>query len=159
MLAKFALSFMDFALENSSVLDLTQQEVNYISSQLSEAVVDGSSTHWYTDLELLKVLTNLTQSPYFSKNVIQIFHSRGKNSILSIVAQFLQHSKMAVKNAALKLLLNLYSSFDQPSLKQIHATTVEIALINTLAASEDFDTKQLATCAQLLLDPILKESK
>lgn len=160
VLAKFALSFMEFALEDPRVLVLTQQEISYISSQLSEAVVDGSSTDGYTDLELLKVLSNLTQSPHFSINIIQIIMIE-KNYIPSMVTQFLQSSKLDVQKVSLRLLLNFYSFFDQPLIKQIHgenASTVEIAL-RTLARTENFDIQQLATCVQLLLDPHLNESK
>lgn len=159
VLAKFALSFMEFALEDPRVLVLTQQEISYISSQLSEAVVDGSSTDGYTDLELLKVLINLTQSPNFSVNIIQIVIE--KNYIPFMVTQFLQSSKLDVQKVSLRLLLNFYSFFDKPLIKQIHgenASTVEIAL-RTLARTENFDIQQLATCVQLLLDPHLNESK
>lgn len=160
VLAKFALSFLEFALENHDMLVLTQQDISYISSQLSEAVVQGSSTHWFSDLELLKVLANLTTNPHFSTNVIQMVV---ENSIPSTVAQFLQSSKLDVKKAALRLLLNFYSFFDQPSIKQIHggkASAVE-ATLKTLVSTDtkDFDIQEMATCALLFLDPNLKESK
>ena len=158
VLAKFVLSFMASALQNHSVLLLTQKEVDYITSQLSEAVVDGSSSHWYTDLELLKVLINLTQHPHFSKN-IQIM--RGKDSVLSIAMQFLQSSNLDVIKASLRLLLNFYSLIDHPSIEKVHgenASTIKMTLTK-LASAKEVNIQQLAKCAQLLLDPILEESK
>lgn len=158
VLAKFVLSFMEFALEVPDVLVLSQQEISYINCQLSEAMANGSSTHWYTDLELLKVLINLTRRPHLSKNIIQII---GNSSISSNITQFLQSSKLDVQKASLRLILNLYSFFDQPSIKRMHgdsASAVEVAL-RTFAATEDSDIQQLATCTQLFLDPNLKESK
>ena len=161
VLAKFVLSFMEFALNNLSVLDLTKQDLNYISSQLSEALVSGSSTHWYTDLELLQVLTNITHCPQFSKNVIQILANQGKDSILSMVAQCINSSNVEIQEAALKFLLNLYSFSKQPCLKHIHGENASIVqhTLNTLATSDDSDIQELLTCIQLLLDPNLTASK
>ncbi len=153
VLAKFALSFMEFALEDPSVLVLTAHEIIYINSQLSKALVDGSSEDWYTDLELLRVLTNLTQSPHFSTNVIQMI--TGKSLILPTVIKFLQSDKLDVQRASLRLLLNFYSQAAQPSMPEVNT---EIAL-GTLAATEDVNIRQLAICAQLLLDSNLDKSK
>ena len=161
VLAKFILSFMEFALENLSVLELTEQDLSYASLQLSEALVSGSSMHWYTDLELLKVLTNLTQSPQFSKNLIQILINQGENSVLSMIAQYSNSSKLEVQKASLKFLLNLYSFIEQPCIKHIHGENASIVqdALNTLATGDGPDIQELVTCIRLLLDPNLTASK
>ena len=149
VLAKFVLSFMDFALADPNVLILSQQEISYISSQLTEAVIEGSSKDWYTDLELLKVLTNLTHSPHFSINAIQM-----KNSVFPIVSQFLQSSNLDVQKAALRLLLNFCSCCVFPSI----SSTLESA-VSEFATSDDLNFQQLTSCMQLLLDANLQDSK
>ena len=37
------------------ILILSQQEISYISSQLTEAMIEGSSKDWYTDLSMISV--------------------------------------------------------------------------------------------------------
>ena len=37
------------------ILILSQQEISYISSQLIETMIEGSSKDWYTDLSMISV--------------------------------------------------------------------------------------------------------
>lgn len=160
MLAKFTLSFMDFAVQDCHVLDLNDKEMNYISDQLSEAVAGGSTSHWYMDTELLLVLTNLTRSPYFTRNLFHIL--QGKASIVESAMKLMQSSKTSVQKAALRFLLNLYSVSERPPcLEQIHAgkSSLVEATLEKLMSSVDAEIQELANCAQLLTKRDITRSK
>lgn len=160
MLAKFTLSFMDFALYDCHILDLAGEEMKYIGDQLAEAAADGSTSHWYLDTELLLVLTNLTTNPYFSRNLSHIL--QGKTSIIDSTVTLLQSSKAAVQKASLRFLLNLYSYSEKPpSLEKIHRETSPLAQTTSekIILSEDADIQELVKCAQLLTKGDITESK
>ena len=151
MRAKFILSFLDYALYDYHTLDLSAKEVDYIGAQLVEAMVSVFSSHRYSELEVLQVLTNLTKPPYFSRNISLIF--QGETSIITLIVQLLCSSQGAIQKSSLRLLLNLYSFSDEPSLKHIHggSSSSVLTTLNTLASSEDTDMKELSNCVLLLL--------
>ena len=158
MLAKFTLSFMDFALFDCHILDLNDKEMEYINDQLVEAVTNGSTSHWYADAELLLVLTNLTSSPNFKRNAIHIL--KRMPSIIDLAVRFMQSSKSEVQKVSLKFLLNFYS-LKSMSVEQIHGGSASIAqkTLERLYSSDDADIRELVNCAQLLTKKCISESK
>lgn len=152
MRAKFILSFLDYALYDYHILDLSAKELGYYGAQLVEATVSGYTSDRYSELEILQVITNLTKTPYFPRNISLIL--QGESSIPTLVVQLLYSSRSAIQKASLRLLLNMYSFSDHPSLiKQIHGenSISVLNVLNTLASDEDTETKELSKCALLLL--------
>lgn len=141
MLAKFILSLMDFAVHNSDILELNDEEVKYYRDQLVEAKEKGSTSHWYIHHELLQLLVNLIKSN--SKNFATLL-----NSVFELLIQSLQSNKKEVQEQALKVVLYLYSQSDLLTTEQLAQIKKETKVVTWL---DDHGTKETAVCVNRLM--------
>jgi len=148
MMAKFALSFMDYnALQDPEVLKMSCQEIQYCKKQLAEAITEGSTSHWYTQSEILQVLINLIRSN--SKNLSLIYQFA--NPIIDLIIKSLLSDKESVQKESLKAFLNLHTLYKSFTTDQILQSNSNIA---ELSHHENSDIKNLALCAQMLMKDV-----
>ena len=144
MLAKFTLSYMDFALFDATILELSRVEVEYIKNQLTEAVNKGSTSHWYEHHEVLQVLINLIRCSPKNAHLIIQFHSVIDLLIKSIYSDDLLVQKISTE--AFMHFHSLYRLFTDDQVSQGKQ------VVEVLFAHKDPDVKSLGTCAQFLLE-------
>ena len=147
MLAKFALSFMNCALQDCRVLELNREEIKYCKEQLAEAVTEGSTSHWYTHYEILRVLINLIRSS--SKNLLLIYQCA--NQIIDLIIQSMLSDKELVQKESLKAFLNLHTLYKLFTDEQVLESN---KYIEKLSQNEDSEVRNLASCAQRLITDV-----
>ena len=145
MLAKFTLSYMDFALFDASIMELSTAEVEYIKDQLMEAVDKGSTSHWYEHCEVLQVLINLIRcSPKNAKMIIQF------NSVMDLLIKSMCSGNPLVQKISVEGFMYLHSWYRLLTDGQVSQSK---HAIEVLSAHEDSGIKNLGACAQFLLEP------
>ena len=138
MLAKFILSLMDFAVQDSHVLELDGEEVIYYRNQLAEAISKGSTSHWYLHHELLQLLVNLIKNN--SKSIMTIL-----NLVFDLLIQSLQSDSRKVLKQAEKVVLYLLDQLSAEQLEQMKK------VCETLTVHDDQDIKDTAVCISRLM--------
>ena len=143
MLAKFTLSYMDFALFDVSILELSRVEVDYVKNQLTEAVDKGSTSHWYTHHEILQVLINLIRcDPKNAHLIIQL------PSIMNLLVRSMSSNELLVQKKSLEVFMHFHSFYKFLSGDLVSHSREAIEAFST---HDNSDVKILANCAQFLL--------
>ena len=150
MLAKFTLCLMDFSLHDSSILDLSDEEIEYYKSQLTEAMAKGSTSHWYTFQELLQLLVyfirnNSKHFPIFLNVIFDLLMEGVKSDVINVVREF----QKVVVNLCIS---PLYKQLSSMQLSQVGKR------INLLCSHEDPTIKDSAIYIKLIIGNVF-ESK
>ena len=144
MLAKFTLSYMHFAIFDASILELSRVEVEYIKNQLAEAVGKGSASHWYAHHEILQVLINLIRCcPKNARLIIQL------HSVMDLVRKSMYSDDLLVQKKSVEVFMHLHSLYKLLAVDQLSLIKQAIEALST---HENSDVKNLAICAQILLE-------
>ena len=150
MLAKFTLSYMDFALFDVSILRLSRVEVDYVKNQLTEAVDKGSTSHWYAHHEILQVLINLIKcDPKNAHLIIQL------PSVMNLLIRSMYSNELLVQKKSLEAFMNFHSFYKFLSGDLVSQSKEAIEAFSTL---DNSDMKNSANCAQFLLKPDTSKS-
>ena len=143
MLAKFALSYMDFALFDASILELSRVEVDYVKNQLTEAVDKGSTSHWYAHYEILQVLINLIRcNPKNTHLIVQL------PLIMNLLIRSMSSNELLVQKKSVEAFMHFHSFYKLLSADLVSQSREAIEALST---HENSDVKNLASCAQFLL--------
>ena len=138
MLAKFTLSLMDFAVQDSHILELSDEEVAYYKNQLIEAMSKGSTSHWYLHHELLQLLVYLIKNNL--KNFMTVLMS-----VFDMLIQSLQSDSREVLKQAQKVVLHVMGQLSSEQLGQIKKEC------EVLTVHADQDIKETAVCINRLM--------
>jgi len=148
MLTKFTLCLMDFSLHDSCILDLSDEEIEYYKSQLTEAMAKGSTSHWYTYQELLQLLVyfirnNSKHFPIFLNAIFDLLMEAVESDVINVVREF----QKVVVNLCTR---PLYKQLSSMQLSQVDKR------INLLCSHEDPTIKDSAMYIKLIVGNVFE---